>query len=274
MKRILKYLGLLILGVVIALAMVPYLFKDEIIEAIEQYANENINADLNFEDVSLSVLKSFPNASVTIKQASLTGRDEFKDITLFYADEFELETNLKAALSSNGDISIKEFHVNDGEINIIKTKEGKQNFDIFKESESSSKSSASDFSIAVKNYSINSTDISYKDFQSNMIFESTDFNQSGSGDFTLDEFDLKTNNTIGKTSLNMDGIPYLKNTPISGPIELGVDLVNSKYTLKENQIKIHDLLLKVIGFVDMNNNDMDIDLVIDSQQGDIRNFLS
>ena len=274
MKRVLKYLGLLLLGIVIALAMVPYLFKDEIITAIEDYANQHIDADLKFEDVSLSLFKSFPNASITINDLSLTGRGEFEGITLFSAQELELETNIKAAISNTDNISVKEFHLSDAEINIINSKSGKANYDIYKSDGSSSSSESSEFTLAVKNYSINSTDISYKDYQSKLIFETKDFNQTGSGNFALDQFDLKTENKIASTSLNMDGIPYLKNTPISGPLELGVDIPNSKYDFKDNNIKIHDLLLKVVGYVDINDNDMMLDLDINSNQGDIRNFLS
>lgn len=272
MKRVIKILGLVILALVIALALVPYLFKDEIITAIKDYANKNINADLDFDDVSLSIFKSFPNASITLTDLSLRGRDDFEDVVLFSAGSLTLETNVKAIIADTENISLKEFHLNDSEINIINTKSGKTNYDIFQETESGE--SSSNFNLAIKNYSINNTDISYKDYSSNMMFASTDFNQSGSGDFTLDQFDLETKNDIKSMSLSMDGVPYLKNTPVSGPLELGIDLANSKYEFKDNNIKIHDLLLKIIGFVDINDNDMDMSLDIKSQEGDIRNFLS
>ena len=274
MKRIVKILGLIILALVIALALVPFLFKDEIIDAIKDYANQNINADLNFEDVSLSLIKSFPNASITLNDLSLTGRDEFKDVILFSAGSFVLETNIKDIIADQENISLKEFHLNDGQINIINTKTGIANYDIVKESETSASEESSNFTLALQNYSINNTDISYKDYSSDMMFASKGFNQSGSGDFTLDNFDLKTKNNIESTSLSMDGIPYLKNTPISGPLDVEVDLTNSKYTFKENEIKIHDLVLKMIGYVDINDNDMDMSLDINSREGDIRNFLS
>ena len=275
MKRVIKYLFLLIVGIIIALALVPFLFKDQIIEEIEKYANESLNATLEFEDVSLSLLKSFPNASISIHDVSITGQDDFKDVILFSADELQLETNIKDAISSTGGFTIKEFHLDNGVINIINSKKGIANYDIVKNSEETSTTeTTSDFQLGVQSYSIISTDISYRDYQSDMDFKAIDFNQSGKGDFTLDEFVLDTKNDIGKTSLSMGGVSYLKNTPISGPLDVGVNLTESKYTLKDNNIKIHDLLLKMIGVIDINDNDMDIDLALDSSEGDIRNFLS
>ena len=275
MKRIIKYLFLLILGIIIALALVPFLFKDQIIEEIEAYANESLNATLNFEDVSLSLIKSFPNASITIHGISIVGQEDFEDVVLFSADALQLETDIKAAVSSSGDLTIKEFHLDNGEINIINNKAGKTNYDIFKDTGSdNSNVNSSDLQLAIQSYSVNSTDITYRDYQSDISFEAEDFNQQGKGDFTLNDFVLSTTNNIGKTSLNLSGINYLKNTPISGPLDLGVNIPASIYTLKDNSIQIHDLLLKMVGVVDINENDIKLDLNIDSDQGDIRNFLS
>ena len=274
MKRIIKYLFLLLLGIIIALVLIPFLFKDQIIEEIEKYANENINAELKFEDVSLSLIKSFPNATIGISGISITGQDEFKDVVLFSADELQVETNIKEAIASTGGFTIKEFALDNGVINIINTKSGKANYDITKDTGETSSDASSDIKLALQSYSITSTDISYRDYQSDLSFEALDFNQEGSGDFTLDEFVLDTKNDIGKVSMNSGGINYLKNTPISGPLDVAVNLTESTYTLKDNNIKIHDLLLKLIGMIDINDNDMNIDLAIDSNEGDIRNFLS
>jgi len=275
MKRIIKYLFLFIVGIIIALALAPFLFKDQIIDEIEKYANENLNAELKFEDVSLSLINSFPHASVSIQGVSIVGQDEFEGIVLFSADELELETNIKDAIASTGDFTIKEFHLDNGVINIINSKTGKTNYDIVKTSgESTSTEAPSNLTLGIQSYSISSTDISYKDYQTDLIFEAVDLNQEGDGDFTLDEFDLNTTNEIGKTTLSSGGVAYLKNTPISGPLDVGVNLKESIYTLKDNKLKIHDLVLKMIGFVDVNDNDINMDLSIDSNEGDIRNFLS
>jgi len=100
MKRIIKYLFLFLFSIIVALVLAPFLFKDQIIDEIEKYANENLNAELKFEDVSLSLIKSFPHASIAIEDVSIIGQDDFRDVVLFSADELQLETNIKDAISS------------------------------------------------------------------------------------------------------------------------------------------------------------------------------
>jgi len=273
MKRILKYLFFLIIGIVIAMALIPIFFKDEIIEQIEKYANEQINADLKFEDVSLSFFKSFPKASITIEGVSVTGRDEFQDLTLFSAASVHLATDVKAVIADQSNIAIKAFHLNKPIINIVTTKGGKSNYDITKPSEDTS-SGDSSMKLALEEYSITNGDISYKDYAAKIDFEAKDFNQSGKGDFTADIINLSTKNNIKSTSVSMEGIPYLSKTSIEGPLTVEMNLLESKYTLKDNLIKIHDLALSAVGFVDMNGDDIVMDIALDSKEGDFRNFLS
>ena len=59
LKKVLKGLGIFLLVTIIALAAAPYLFKDKIKEMIAKTLNENVNANIAFEDVDLSLLKVF-----------------------------------------------------------------------------------------------------------------------------------------------------------------------------------------------------------------------
>lgn len=70
---------------IIALAAAPFLFKDKIKEMIAKTLNENVNANIAFEDVDLSLFKSFPQAHVTIDKLSIINKAPFAGDTLLYA---------------------------------------------------------------------------------------------------------------------------------------------------------------------------------------------
>ncbi len=59
--------GLLIL-IVAAAILVPILFKDDLLRMGKDYANESINATLDFDEASvqLSLLRSFPDVSFSM----------------------------------------------------------------------------------------------------------------------------------------------------------------------------------------------------------------
>ena len=66
MKKILKGLGIVLgLFVIIGIA-IPFFFKDKVIGIIKDTANKELNAKLDFKDVSLSVFRDFPNLSIRL----------------------------------------------------------------------------------------------------------------------------------------------------------------------------------------------------------------
>lgn len=58
-KRVLKITGLLLAGLLLALLVAPFVFKDRILEEIKKFANESVNAKIDFRDVDVSFIRSF-----------------------------------------------------------------------------------------------------------------------------------------------------------------------------------------------------------------------
>ncbi len=273
MKKLIKFLAVILIVIIIALALIPFLFKDQILAKVKDYANENINATLNFSDVDLTVLSSFPNAAFSLQDISLVGKNEFEGKTLFAAKDFTIETNIVNLIKDRSKIVVNEFHLINPEINVLVTKNGNANYDIVEPSENTN-SESSDLIMALDAYSIRNANISYHDRVSKLFLDIKDFTQSGSGNFTSEIFDLNTKNEIGSTSLKMDGIPYIHNMAIAGPLDVNVDLPNSKYTIKNNSLAFNNLTLDTKGFVQMKKEDIVIDLNMVSKEGDLKNFLA
>jgi len=88
MKKIVRYLIYILIALLLAAIIVPYVFKDRIIEQIKMLANENIqHATLDFEDIDISLLSTFPKLGLDIENISIVGLDHFEDILLLKAEE-------------------------------------------------------------------------------------------------------------------------------------------------------------------------------------------
>ncbi|MCB0375939.1 MAG: hypothetical protein KDD04_08485, partial [Sinomicrobium sp.] len=70
-RKFLKITGIVLVSLIVILALVPVLFKGKIMKTIKNSVNKNITATLDFDDVSLSLLRSFPSASVSISGLSV-----------------------------------------------------------------------------------------------------------------------------------------------------------------------------------------------------------
>ena len=66
MKKALKITGIVVLVLIVLLAASPYLFEGKIKSLIKENVNKNINAKFDFVDADLSLLRSFPQATVTL----------------------------------------------------------------------------------------------------------------------------------------------------------------------------------------------------------------
>ena len=66
-NRLFKGIGIIVLVLAALLIAVPLFLQDKIAQIIKDKANQSMDATLDFEDASLSLLKSFPEAYVDLK---------------------------------------------------------------------------------------------------------------------------------------------------------------------------------------------------------------
>jgi len=74
--------GTLLLLVIAGLVLVPVLFEDRIVELVRSELNERVDAELDFEDVDLSLLSTFPNLTIVVSKLTITGKGTFEGTRL------------------------------------------------------------------------------------------------------------------------------------------------------------------------------------------------
>ena len=62
MKKVLKIVGISFLIIVLLLVASPFVFQNKIKGMVKTFINQNVNAKVDFSDVSLSFISSFPKA--------------------------------------------------------------------------------------------------------------------------------------------------------------------------------------------------------------------
>lgn len=275
LKRILIGVAAFIVLFIGALIAIPFLFKDEIIAAVKQAVNENLNATVDFETVDISLLKSFPSVSIGLKNYAVTGVEEFKDVKLVGGDYFGVTVDFWSAWNfGKVPLNIKSVRLDKPEINVIVLSNGKANYDIAKPSADTT-TTALEYQIKLQEYTINQGNILYDDRQGGNYVKIVKLNHSGEGDFTQDVFDLKTRTSIAELTAESGGITYLKKAKTKLDAGFNIDLPNSKYTLKENDLKINDLEMKADGWLALPNaNDIEMDLTFSAPQSNFKALFS
>ena len=272
-KKILKITGITLLSIIALLIAIPYFFKDQINAKILESINNSVDAKVSFVDADLSLLKSFPQANVTIEKLSIVNNAPFKGDTLVYLGELNLKMSVKELFKSKEEaINIEAISSKNGLINIIFNKDGIGNFEIALKNKEADKSKSKPMSLKIKEYSIENYTFQYYDESSKIRMKLDSLYHSGSGDFASSKLDLVTK-SAANVSLDMDKINYMKKVPVTLDAVLGIDLDKSKYTFKENKAHINKLPLEFDGFLQMVANGQNYDLKFKTPTSSFENFL-
>ena len=275
LKKILKITGIVLLVLIIALVSVPFLFKNKIKQMVITSINQNLDATVAFEDIDLSLLKSFPKANVTIDKLSIINKAPFAGDTLLYSGEVNLKMSVKELFKGEGEaMNIESFYSKDAKVNILFDKNGLGNFDIAlkdAKKEEDTKNSKP-FALNIQNYEFENLKFNYFDEKSKMKLVIDSLNHTGTGNFAASKLDLNTK-TTARVSFDMDSTNYMKNVLLDLDAVLGIDLEQSKYTFKKNKALINQLPLEFDGFIQMVENGQNYDLSFKTPTSSFKNFL-
>jgi uncharacterized protein involved in outer membrane biogenesis len=278
MKKAAKWF-LIVFGVLfglflLAAILIPVLFKDDIRAAIEKEASKSVNADVVFEDFDLSFFRHFPNVTASLENLGVINRAPFEGQVLFATEKFEVEINLADLLGD--EIRVKGISLIRPVVNIKVLKDGKANWDIAVPSTDTvtTTEEPSEFQFGIDHWELVDADVTYDDKSLPYLLTIKGLNHTGSGDFTQDVFDLKTKTTADTVTTSFDGVEYLTDKKVDIDATVSISEAFSKYTFKENTVKLNDFAMAFDGWFKMNENDFGMDLTFKSPENSFKSLLS
>lgn len=261
-KRIVLTVVILLVLVLVAAIAIPYIYRDKIEAMVKQDVNESLNATVEWGDWDLSIIRSFPNVNVSVENVRICNNAPFEGICLADIGELRATIGLFSLFSEKA--QIQNVALVRPVIHIKVLKDGRANWDIAK-ADSTTAELASDtavtrFDIALKKYSITKGRFIYDDESLPMLMDLAGLEHEGSGDFTQDDFTLKTKTTADSVNVVYDGVKYLRNAKADITADIGMNLPGMKFTFQENDIKVNNLELGMEGWLAMPADDIDMDL--------------
>jgi hypothetical protein len=277
-KKTLKITGITLAVLFAALLILPFAFKGKIVSAVQTAANKNLKATVSFNpDLSLSLIRNFPNLSLGIDDLKIVGKDSFANDTLINAPHLNLVVDL-ASVFGDGEIVIRKIHLQDARANIIFLKSGAANFDIAMADTTATEKPTTDtsapMSLSIKELNIENTRIHYIDHSMDFELTTEGTNLLSQGDFADALFTLNNKIGIDRASMSFGGMTLLSKAKISGETAIDMDLNQMKFGFADNQFQINDLPLIAKGWIKMGEIDMDMDIDVRTPNSDFKSFLS
>ena len=129
---------------------IPYLYKDQVIAYVKEEANKTINAQVDFQDVSLSLFRNFPSLTVQLQEVTVDGIAAFEGVRLFEGATVGATLDVLDAFYAKDNFPIQSVVFKQPKVHLLVLPDGKANWDILKESDEAS----SDYLVKLQQYSV------------------------------------------------------------------------------------------------------------------------
>ena len=276
MKKILKWLGIILLLLIVFLIAAPFIFKGKIVAIVKQEANKNLNAKVDFGDFDLTLISSFPNFSLSVDKISIANIGEFAGDTLFSAKNLSATVDLMSVIKGD-QYEIRSVSLDGARIYAAVLANGKANWDIAKADSTPAAAESTEptkFKMSLKKLELKNAHIVYDDASLEVYSLLDNFNYTMSGDFTQDNFEMENDISIDALTVQYGGIAYMNKVKTVAKADIDADMPNFKFTFKENEISLNELSLGIDGTFAMPKEDMDMDMKFKANKTEFKNILS
>ncbi len=277
MKKALTIAGIVVVVLIVAMIAIPFLFKDKIKTAVLNAANEKLNATVDIKDFGLNLFSNFPNATLSLNDASVVGVGDFQKDTLLSAKSASVTIDLMSLFGSEYNIS--KINLDKASIYTKVLEDGRANWDIMKVDSTASASTESEsaFKLNLKKITVNDCSFVYQNDSTKMKVTLNKWNGDLHGDFSASETTLNTNSTIGEVTFVMDGIPYLNKIQGVADATINANLDKMQFAFKESNLQLNDLKASIDGtfaMVGKDYEDMEFDLKLNAPDTQFKDILS
>ena len=272
-KRLFFFLFGLLFLLIAGGFLLTWMYKDEIIAKVKEDINKNVNGVVDFGEVNLSIIKSFPDFNFAISDFSITGIEQFEGVKLIQADAMDFSLDIMSVIKTEEPIEIHTVNIQKPAVHVKILPNGQANYDIAKDT--STTEETYNFVVQLEKYTIEDGNLIYDDQLGDMYLEFTDLDHEGKGNFTQDIYDIVTLTKVESIIAQTGGIRYLNKAKGNLDMTLNADMNKMSFTLKENELLINDLKVKADGFVEMDQSEAILmDLNFSTPTNQFKSFLS
>lgn len=279
MKKSLRIAGIALALFFLLLFLLPFLFRGKISEAVQRSLDETINARVLFEpdNLSLSLISSFPDFRISIRNFGIVNKAPFEDDTLFFANNFGAGISLLSVISGEK-IRIRKILLEDARIGLFVLPDGSNNYSIFKavpaKETAPTEKEAGAFSLKIDSWELKNLSLHYLNAGSGTMASVEGLEHEGSGDFSQDLVNLSTSTKISSLSITVDSVDYLSKRRFASEMNLEYNQKSGSIRFGENFVELNAFRLAFSGDAAFGAGKPDFNLSFHSPESSIKGLIS
>ncbi|TVR71650.1 MAG: hypothetical protein EA408_08380 [Marinilabiliales bacterium] len=272
MLRVFKYFLAVLICVIVAVGVagliIAHRYQDDVKRMIVEGINRNVNTVIVVGDLSFSVLRRFPHASVEFRDIVIMAPDDFRTgnsepgegDTLFTARNLHMRFNMKDIF--RGVYTINSIHANGGRLILAVNDNQKENYRFWKEDTSS----AGNLSIDLQDVRFNDYRIKFLNNLKNVGFDLSVDRMYMKGQIGSSRYRLSGIASGSSREIRYGGIVFTGSREIEARV--AVNVADSLFVIENGTIMLENISLTASGqyqsypesIIDLNVRGYNIDL--------------
>jgi hypothetical protein len=253
--------------------LLTFIYGDEIKQYAVKQLNSYLNTEIQVKEIDFSVFRKFPDAtiilhSVVVKSSNTFNKKDFRinTDTLLVARTLYLQFDLWKALHKQ--YELKAIHLDSAKAHLYCDKTGKNNYSVFKKSQTSGTDS---INIKLEELKFTDTDVKFLNAEQQLELSISTKDFKLSGDFYKNEYTLKTKGELSLNKLIVQKVNYLKTH--EAKINISLDVHNGTYTIHNGNVQLGKIDLAVSGLYQTNDEADEVQLTISGNKQSIKDFI-
>ncbi len=236
-KRIIWGFTIFIALLFLSAGIIAYVFEDKIADIVLKELYKSMKTEIKHKNVSFSLIRKFPMASLKIDELQVQGFNEKRD--MLSASSVYLHFNFLDLIRT--DYKVKRIEIKKAELRLKVFKDGVANWDFFSIEDSSDK----DFVVNLNSIVLKNVNVSYESLEDDIELGVSVSTLTAKGDFAKKTFDMQitTDLTVDSLKVASDFAVYDKNLIIN--TDMLIDNENYHYQFKHLKAQLNRLNFNV-----------------------------
>lgn len=271
------------LGVLAIMALaVPRLLEGPIESRVRAEIERATRVSVEWRDVSVGLLRSFPHLTFSLEGLSVLGTGTFEGDTLASVGSLRLALDapsLVGAALGRSPVVVRSMRVADPAVFLRVDPDGTASWDIMRvraegEVPEEPTAPARPLAVALRSFELTGGRVLVEN-ESALVFGSIEgLSHSLRGDFSADRLVARSIAHADRATLWMANVPYLVGASLDLTADLDVDLAEGRVRILENELRLNDLALRLAGEVTRQGEDLGLDLMLEAPRTEFRPLLS
>nr|WP_262914532.1 AsmA-like C-terminal region-containing protein [Pontibacter vulgaris] len=245
-----------------------YVYQDKIISLFVAEANKHIKTKVEVEKISLSLFDKFPQVAVTLDKVKILEGVPESEATLGKAAKLYFTFSAWDALL--GKYSIKELHMEQGEIHVKVLEDGQVNYEIFA---ADTTASNKDFSFDLEKINLKDVLVQYSDLQQDQTYTANAHQMEAALAITTQTIDVEAKGKATVKSLKIAQGEYFKEKAVDIATILSINRQLKTIKLQPSEVAVEKAVYEVSGDIAYGGT-TELDLKLNGKNTSIQSMLS